>query len=305
MSGLPPKDVSYQPIEPRRPMPWLWILGFGLLVIAPVIAVNFHTEISRWKLAAAMEAWERGETTAGDQLVREALEWDPQNHLVALARAQRLTETKDYAGALEILDQAHEDGASVSTFLRAELLTKLGRAKEAVKLFDPAIQAIRVAESETVIQILKGAYRGNLANFLNMQAYLRAVGNFELDIAFDQIEEAISYLSDKRARTAMLDTRGFIRWRKGEYAEALVDLDVAVKQAEEELEQALSPKAGLGRKSVTSADLRKESAQLKKPVAVIRYHRGLVHQSLGDEVKAEQDFVRVRELGFEPGDDLF
>jgi tetratricopeptide (TPR) repeat protein len=306
MSGLPTTDVEYEPAAPpRRRTPWLWMLGFALLVVAPVIAVNYHAEVSRWKVAAALEAWERGDATGGEQLLQEALRWDPQNPQVPLVRAQRLADNKDYAGALEMLEKASEHGATVSTFVLAEFLTKAGRAKEAVALFDPAIRALRVADSETVFEFLHKAYRGNLASLLNMQAYLRAVGNFELEAALEQIEEALSYSPDKRSRTALLDTRGFIRWRKGEYAEALADLNVSVEQAEQELKEALSPKAGVGRKSVTPADLRHEKEQLTKPVAVIRYHRALIHQSLGDEAQAEKDFARVRELGFEPGDDLF
>jgi tetratricopeptide (TPR) repeat protein len=306
MSGLPTADVDYQPAAPpRRRTPWLWMLGFALLVVAPVIAVNFHAEVSRWKVAAAIEAWERGDATTGEQLMQEALQWDPQNPQVPLVRSQRLADNKDYAGALKMLEEASKRGANVSPFLYAELLTKAGRPKEAVALFDPAIRALRVADSETVFEFLHKAYRGNLANFLNMQAYLRAVGNIELDTASEQIEEALSYSPNKRSRTALLDTRGFIRWRNGDYSEALADLDVSVEQAEEELKEALSPQAALGRKAVTPADLRHEKEQVKKPVAVIRYHRGLIYQSLGDEAQAEKDFARVRELGFEPGDDLF
>lgn len=306
MSGLPTADVDYEPAAPpRRRTPWLWMLGFALLVVAPVIAVNFHAEVSRWKVAAAIEAWDRGDATAGERLMQEAQQWDPQNPQVPVVRAQRLADDKDYAGALKMLEEANERGANVSTSLHAELLTKAGRAQEAVMLFDPAIRTLRVAESETAFEFLRKAYRSNLAIFLNMQAYLRAIGNFELDTASEQIEEAISYSPNKRSRTALLDTRGFIRWRKGQYSEALADLNLSVEQAEEELKEALSPKAGLGRKSVTPADLRHEKEQVKKPVAVIRYHRALIHQSLGDEAQAEKDFARVRELGFEPGDDLF
>jgi hypothetical protein len=40
-------------------------------------------------------------------------------------------------------------------------------------------------------------------------------------------------------------------------------------------------------------------------VAVIRYHRGQVLQAMGHTAEAAKDFRRVRELGFEPGPQLF
>ena len=45
--------------------------------------------------------------------------------------------------------------------------------------------------------------------------------------------------------------------------------------------------------------------ELKRTVAVIRYHRGLVLDAMGDAERAQEDFRRVRELGFEPNEQLF
>ena len=46
-------------------------------------------------------------------------------------------------------------------------------------------------------------------------------------------------------------------------------------------------------------------ARQAENVAVIRYHRSLVYDKLGESAKAEEDRRRVRELGFEPNEDLF
>ena len=40
-------------------------------------------------------------------------------------------------------------------------------------------------------------------------------------------------------------------------------------------------------------------------MAVIRYHRGLLYEAMGQTEAAERDFRRVRELGYEPGPQLF
>ena len=55
-------------------------------------------------------------------------------------------------------------------------------------------------------------------------------------------------------------------------------------------------------------DKRSEQLQFQRhaeSVAVIRYHRALILEMLGEPELAEQDLQRVVELGFEPGDDLF
>jgi hypothetical protein len=46
-------------------------------------------------------------------------------------------------------------------------------------------------------------------------------------------------------------------------------------------------------------------ARRSQVVAVIRYHRALVLDSLGQQAEAEKDRQRVVDLGFEPGDHLF
>ena len=43
----------------------------------------------------------------------------------------------------------------------------------------------------------------------------------------------------------------------------------------------------------------------QRSIAVLHYHRGLVYERLGRQDEADADYRRVRELGFEPGDDLF
>ncbi len=43
----------------------------------------------------------------------------------------------------------------------------------------------------------------------------------------------------------------------------------------------------------------------KRSLAVVYYHRMLVHEALGRQEEAAQDRARVVELGCEPGEHLF
>lgn len=114
-------------------------------------------------------------------------------------------------------------------------------------------------------------------------------------------------------RDAMvLDTLGYVRLRRGEPATALQDLELAVQQCEaayedwgtryQDLDQQMQrdPLHGLPHEK-----LRDVERELKKSVAVIRYHRSLAHEQLNHPSQADSDRQRVRDLGFEPNENLF
>lgn len=309
MSAVPESDKPPAAPSRSRRDAWLWIGGFTLLVAVPA---TFLPQLSRWKVAQAMDALDRGDSNRAAELLQQAVRLDPTNRAPDLIKAQQLADRKEYAEALALLDQVRKQGGRTPLSLQLELMIKAGRAQEVAALFTPDIDKLRQAESETWFGFLREAYRRQLATVLNTQAYFRAVGNFDIDAANQQIEEALGYLPassplkvDQQGRTIMLDTRGYIRWRKGDYKGALADLDEAVKRAEAELKEKLTPEKGLGRDALTEADYRHDLKQAKKPVAVIVYHRALAHQSLGNAEQAEKDLARVRELGFEPDDTLF
>jgi hypothetical protein len=51
--------------------------------------------------------------------------------------------------------------------------------------------------------------------------------------------------------------------------------------------------------------LLQEDRQYRRTLAVVTYHRMLVLEAQGKQQEAEEDRQRIRDLGYEPGDQLF
>jgi hypothetical protein len=93
---------------------------------------------------------------------------------------------------------------------------------------------------------------------------------------------------------AMLDTRGCILYRLGDYAAALADCEVAVSLAEATVKE-------LRAKTLTPRHERK----LKELEAELYRHRGLVHEALGNKEAAQVDLERAKQLGYDPSRGVF
>jgi tetratricopeptide (TPR) repeat protein len=137
---------------------------------------------------------------------------------------------------------------------------------------------------------------------LNGYAYARGLANRDIDEALVDIDEALRRAGEDYH---MIDTRGYLYYRRGDYDLALRDLDRAVEGAHEDYQKwvAATREGGFGLPDPREQQL--QSRKMAQVLAVVVYHRGLCHQARGAEELAEKDFQRVRELGFEPGDALF
>ncbi|MEQ8786830.1 MAG: tetratricopeptide repeat protein [Pirellulaceae bacterium] len=174
----------------------------------------------------------------------------------------------------------------------------------------------RRAENATAAYARAIAYRG--------QAYQAAGDDERAKADLEQAEELGADLEATKARledyvpddmqelinqvsmlAAFLDTRGFCHHRLGDDQAALRDLEVAVELIESFYKFVRSLPGEQDGRALLPADERKHVVQLEnKQIAVIRYHRGLAHEGLGNEELAKRDFDRVRELGFEPSPQL-
>lgn len=109
------------------------------------------------------------------------------------------------------------------------------------------------------------------ATAYNNRAYHRSLLRRDLDKAAADVAAAIELSGEE---PAYVDTRGYVAYLKGNFKSALKDFDAAIEGVEKE---GIDPSIA----------------------AEIYFHRGLVHQKLGEEKLSKQDFAKAKELGFE------
>jgi len=164
---------------------------------------------------------------------------------------------------------------------RSVALQQLGRHQEAI------------AEASRVVKFSDSGPDRHSA--LNFRAYTRARAKMELDEALDDVNKAIDLAGAPNA--AYLDTRGFILHLLGKNDEALIDMKLAVKMAERQRRLEQRAMADLpfqdGRRSFLQR-------QYDQEMAVLYYHRGLVHQALGNKQDANKDKRQGVRLGYDP-----
>jgi tetratricopeptide (TPR) repeat protein len=274
---------------PARPRPGggIVIVGLAALVLGPVAYVGVPREISRWHEALATQAQIQSDHEAALSWLEASLAWWPQNTNAYLRRASWRIDAADFPGALADCQRAVELEPEEPTVLIQLSLAhqSLGQHSEAIALWK---QLAQQCAADTA---------GNRARMLNGLAYAQALGNVELDDALHNVEQALNLLGDN---PEMLDTRGYIQLLRGEYEAALADLDRAVEQIERRL--ALTQQ---DQQYVEQYEQDELLRQTRHHVAVIRYHRALLHAATGHAEAAEADHRRVRELGFKPDASLF
>ncbi len=104
--------------------------------------------------------------------------------------------------------------------------------------------------------------------------------------------------------SAILDTRGFLYFRRGDYTSAHRDLETACNLSESFLlisQQGKTQKQNM----IDPREAQLRQRRSKKTTAVYYYHRALLYRALKMTKQAEADFRRIFELGFEPGEHLF
>jgi tetratricopeptide (TPR) repeat protein len=294
-----PSRTDAEALEGAAPPPrpgaarWVVVIGALVIVIGPLLGGGLPRERARWLIASALEEWLNNNLPAALARLDEAANVAPDYPRVYALRSQWRIFAEDYDGALadaqRLLELAPSD---VNGFrLKADALVYAGRRKEAAATWIG--YAAREKEKTGVIT----------AATLNGVAYFRALANADLESALTDVNRAIEI---QGPNPAFLDTRGYILFLQKKYAAALQDMDPAVSAVEKEVQQARSVAKMATRMSVTdSREIAWELKLVDRNLAVIRYHRGLLLEAMGRTADAQKDFRRVRELGHEPGPDLF
>lgn len=322
----PPANSTSSPTSDsnRRRNSWIVWIWFWV-TIGLVAIVQIPKEITAWNYAAALEARETGDKTRGYQLLDEAIARNSDRHWYEENKYDWLKEDERFAEALELLEGRGTTGMEL-LHERSQLLLHLRRFPEAVQ------------DCEKIRQESEATGQPSVEQARNYLAYARALGQLELDqaaadmdavtaTATAELSEALADLESnqlplwlsypslmrveyaKQRLAAFLDTRGFVRYRLGEHAQAAIDLDQAVKLVEPGANSFLKNQGEFRKRSRYAQEVNRRfpgEAEQVRTLAVLLYHRGLNRQKLGREAEANADFARVRELiGKEPDESLF
>jgi tetratricopeptide (TPR) repeat protein len=278
--------------RPRRPLgPWLAVIVLCASVVGAIAlfaAVFLPKEIQQWRIAAAEEKRLDGDLRGAIQELDEHIAKNPRDIELRRRRAKWLMENKDYKQALQEIDQVITwRETDVEAYeLRAQIHQSMGESGKAV------------ADYKKIITFDSVTARRDRAEALNGLAYARALANAEINEGLVNIDEAMRLVGEN---AAMLDTRGFLYYRQSDFDRALKDLDHSVDFVESFYQQYLNN----GFAGTDPREKKQEDKKYAQMVAVIRYHRSLVHEARDEKEKAEDDRRRVRELGFEPNESLF
>ena len=280
------------PLKQRRMASLFAVLAVVFMVaivVIPLFYTSFFDELGRWQLAAAWEQRLNGQLEAAINRLTLALDADPHHVEMYLQRAEWYDQLGDREAALRDYNKVQELVDNDRRMLLGRAMTYHGMGKPAESIGD-------------LEQLLEASSGQNRAKVLNILAYVRGLNNTDLDKALLDIDESIDMLG---ADAALLDTRGFIHYQLGDFEAARDDLEDAVKAYSEDLRSAAERRPKGGQSIVDPRVDQLRMQEIKETLAVIVYHRGLIYEKLGEMDLAQIDFDRVRDLGFEPNDDLY
>lgn len=276
---------------PSRTGPWLRsLLKFAVAgVVLSALWIHFDVGsrlgdvVGRYYAQQAADAFDRGDLDAALAHVDRALSWQPDSVVFLWMRGMIHTRLRDYEKALSDCEAAvalKPNDEKVQR-LRLNCLHHLHRQR------DVAVVAGDVLQRSI----------GNRAELLNTRAYARALGDFELEEALADIEEA---LAGSPENASFLDTRAYVLFKLGRHDEALVDLNRAVELVEQErddFERLFQGRRLTQRDAAVKAE---QLLQFDENLAVMHHHRGEVHEKLGNAAEAKKDLFIGQELGFDP-----
>lgn len=267
---------------------------FIALVALPVMVRGIPREVARWYQAAAVEHYLDERLDEARRSLEQALVWAPHDARLYLLRADWEEEAGEYDAALASCQQALEVGALPLRVLleRSEILWHAGRWSEALEVWK------EIAQAPAGTALLPEVSR------LNGLAYARALANTELEDALRDARRAVELAQSQDESSsqlaALLDTRGYVQYRRESWHAARADFDTAIRL----LEAGRSP-GDRYRDVEDPREARRNRRHDDRTLAALLYHRLLVLEKLAATVEAEADRARIRELGWQPDDSLF
>lgn len=261
-----------------------------LVIVGVLAALAVHFDFAaKFRLAVgqyhAQQAINRVRVQDWDGAIAEvnqALSWNPNSGALLFLRAQLHHEKADYQASLTDVEQvlAIKPNDEQAQRLRSGLYYRLRRHREAA-----------AAATEMIERRI-----GDSADNLNSRAYSRAVGDFELEGALDDIDQA---LRDRPENASFIDTRGYVLFKLGRNQEALDELNRAIALTEKEREE-FERRFAKNLVAEAKEEYDRRHKLFDEHLAVMYHHRGEVHEKLGNADEAKKDrFIGVK-LGYDP-----
>jgi hypothetical protein len=301
---MPDRDSSGSPAAPSVGRPRgasrrkRIILGIVLLAVVAAAAIPWITNVGQgllgdWLAQRARERFRNGDmpgtvadSTRAFSLLGDDLNDERRIELLAMRGIAKL-EIHDLEGSRSDFDRvltspkAERDIRLMCYYRRSWVNCRLQNHAASV---DDATEAIKLLGGNDLL----------LPTLLNQRAYIRAIANTsreELEAGLVDINRAMQMtrenpaLVNTRDNPAFIDTRGYLLHLLGQHDDALDDMDLAI---------------GLTETRWKREYRFEEVEQIKKDLAVMHYHRALIHDARGDNVKAEIDHRKAEEYGYNP-----
>lgn len=261
------------------------------------LGTKVRSGIGRHFAENALRLYSRGDYPAALAEAEKAVGWSPNDTQLLLIRSEMRRLNKDYRGALadaEAVAALKPDDRYASD-IRRTMYHMLHEHRKAVE-----------AATEALDRKI-----GDRAGLLNDRAYARAVGDFEIDQALADIDEAIQLRKgDNRSDgddgvASFLDTKAYVLFRRKQYPEALKELDPAIAHTEREHKELELRLTGGVRRRPDDRDPFSKLQRVEHNLAVMYHHRGEIYEQQGKAAEAKRDFEAAVDLGFNPAEGVY
>ncbi|MBL9123894.1 MAG: hypothetical protein JNG90_09705 [Planctomycetaceae bacterium] len=288
-----PPLITADLVEPQAPRRWwrsryarwtaiaLVLLTALGIALEPLFREQAKEVMGDVAAARAISFFYDGDLPAALAQLDKAVEWAPENPAILFSRAEMRRRNNDLEGSLADYNRVIELRPTFSGGYagRATVWQRLGKYPEAIGDLTLALRHQPAWEPDP----------------WNQRAYIRALGNVDLELALDDVNEAIRLAEEENA--SYLDTRGYIQHLLGKHSEALADLNRAILLTSAQREQWRLQ----GEKEQSDPRLRKLRDQdFEHALAVMYQHRGRVHAALKNEADAARDAAEAQKLGYDP-----
>lgn len=285
-------EAPKKPIGPRIRFVLRMAIVAGLVVALWNhfdLGATVRNGIGRHFAENALRLYDRKDFPGALAEADKAVSWSPTDTQLRLIRSEMRRLNKDFQGCLS-------DAEEVARIKPDDVY-----AAEICRQMYHVLHDHRKAAEAASEALKKGI--GTRAVVLNDRAYARAVGDFELDEALTDIDEAIRLSTNDNA--SFIDTRAYVLFRKKQYAEALKELDRAImltEQAHKQIED-LVGRGNRGRREELVEVSKLQS--IEHNLAVMYHHRGEIYEKQGKPREAKRDFDAAQELGFNPAEGVY